>query len=166
MASYTVNKVILIGRLTRDPELRYTAKGTAVCNFGLATSRSWTTPEGETREDTEFHNIVAWAKLAEISGQILSKGRKTYISGRLQTRDWTGDDKIKRYRTEIIADEMIVLDSAPQKSSTQKQQAQTDQIKEEKSDNGKQADKPAGEEESEDKKDQSKQDVNPDDIPF
>ena len=109
MASYSVNKVILIGNLTRDPELRYTAKGTPVCSFSIATSRSWTTPDGESREDTEFHNIVAWSKLAEICGNLLHKGRKVYASGRLQTRDWQPEDGVKRYKTEIVIDEMIAL---------------------------------------------------------
>ena len=112
MASYSVNKVILIGNLTRDPELRYTAKGTPVCSFSIATSRSWTTPDGESREDTEFHNIVAWSKLAEICGNLLHKGRKVYASGRLQTRDWQPEDGVKRYKTEIVIDEMIALGGA------------------------------------------------------
>ena len=117
MASYSVNKVIIIGNLTRDPELRYTPKSTPVCSFGVATSRNWTSPDGESRENTEFHNIVAWAKLAEICANLLHKGRKVYLSGRLQTRDWQGEDGVKRYRTEIVIDEMIAL-GAPTASQT------------------------------------------------
>jgi len=107
----SLNKVSLIGNLTRDPELRYTPQGTAVCTFGLATNRQWTTDTGEKKEDVEFHRIVTWNKLAEICAQLLKKGRKTFIEGRLQTRSWTGDDNVKRNQTEIVASEMILLDS-------------------------------------------------------
>ena len=89
---------MLIGNLTRDPELRYTPSGTAVCSFGLATNRSWTPSDSsERREETEFHRIVAWNKLAELCSQLLSKGRKVYIEGRLQTRSWEGQDGAKKY---------------------------------------------------------------------
>lgn len=107
----SLNKVELIGNLTRDPELRYTPQGTAVCTFGLATNRSWTTEAGEKREEAEFHRIVTWNKLAEICSQLLTKGRKTYIEGRLQTRSWTGQDGAQRNATEIVASDMIILDS-------------------------------------------------------
>lgn len=107
----SLNKVTLIGNLTRDPELRYTPQGTAVCSFGVATNRQWTTDTGEKKEDVEFHNVVAWNKLAEICAQILSKGRKVYVEGRLSTNSWTGDDDVKRSRTEVVINEMIALDS-------------------------------------------------------
>lgn len=107
----SLNKVTLIGNLTRDPELRYTPQGTAVTSFGLATNRQWTTESGEKKEDAEFHNIVAWNKLAEICAQLLTKGRKVYVEGRLQTRSWEGEDKVKRTRTEIVISDMIILDS-------------------------------------------------------
>lgn len=107
----SLNKVTLIGNLTRDPELRYTPQGTAVCGFGIATNRQWTTETGEKKEDVEFHNVVAWNKLAEICSQILSKGRKVYVEGRLQTNTWTGDDDVKRSKTEVVINEMIALDS-------------------------------------------------------
>jgi single-strand DNA-binding protein len=107
----SLNKVTLIGNLTRDPELRYTPQGTAVCSFGVATNRQWSTETGEKKEDVEFHNVVAWNKLAEICSQILSKGRKVYVEGRLQTNTWTGDDDVKRSRTEVVINEMIALDS-------------------------------------------------------
>jgi len=106
----SLNKVELIGNLTRDPELRYTPQGTAVCTFGLATNRSWTTEAGEKREEAEFHRIVTWNKLAEICSQLLTKGRKVYIEGRLQTRSWTGQDGAQRTATEIVASDMIILD--------------------------------------------------------
>lgn len=107
----SLNKVTLIGNLTRDPELRYTPQGTAVCTFGVATNRQWTVESGEKKEDVEFHRVVAWNKLAEICAQLLAKGRKVYVEGRLQTRSWTGDDNVKRYQTEIVISEMILLDS-------------------------------------------------------
>lgn len=107
----SLNKVILIGNLTRDPELRYTPQGTAVCTFGIATNRQWTTDAGEKKEDAEFHRAVAWNKLAEICSQLLTKGRKVYVEGRLQTRSWTGQDGNQRTSTEIVINDMIILDS-------------------------------------------------------
>lgn len=107
----SLNKVELIGNLTRDPELRYTPAGTAVCTFGLATNRQWTTDAGEKKEDAEFHRIVAWNKLAELCSQLLAKGRKVYVEGRLQTRRWTGQDGQERTTVEIVINDMIILDS-------------------------------------------------------
>lgn len=107
----SLNKVLLIGNLTRDPELRYTAQGTAVCNFGLATNRYWVTESGEKKEETEFHRIVAWNKLAELCAQLLAKGRKVYVEGRLQTRTWTGADGAQRTTTETVISDMVILDS-------------------------------------------------------
>lgn len=107
----SLNKVQLIGNLTRDPELRYTPNGTAVCSFGLATNRSWKTDSGEKHDEAEFHNIVAWNKLAELCSQFLVKGRKVFVEGRLATRTWTGQDGAQRNRTEIVISDMILLDS-------------------------------------------------------
>lgn len=107
----SLNKVQLIGNLTRDPELRYTPQGTAVCTFGIATNRQWVTDAGEKKEDVEFHRVVAWNKLAEICSQLLVKGRKVYVEGRLQTRSWTGQDGAQRTTTEVVASDMIILDS-------------------------------------------------------
>jgi len=107
----SLNKVMLIGNLTRDPELRYTAQGTAVCNFGLATNRYWTTDAGEKKEDAEFHRVVSWNKLAELCSQLLAKGRKVYVEGRLQTRTWTGADGNQRTTTETVISDMVILDS-------------------------------------------------------
>ncbi len=107
----SLNKVMLIGNLGKDPELRYTTSGVAVATFSIATSESWKDQDGNTQEKTEWHNIVAWRKLAEICGEWLRKGKKVYIEGRLQTRSY--DDKntgAKKYITEIVADSMIMLD--------------------------------------------------------
>jgi len=113
MSSRSLNKVLLIGNLTRDPELRFTPQGTAVCTFDLATNRSWTTGEsGERNEQVEYHKVVAWSKLAEICSQLLKKGRKAFVEGRLQTREWTTQEGQKRKVTEIIIENMILLDSA------------------------------------------------------
>lgn len=111
MAVRSLNKVMLIGNLTRDPNLRYTPSNTAVCSFGIATNRSWSTEDGQLEERTDFHNLVAWAKLAEICDQILRKGDKVYVEGRLQTRDWKSDDGADRRVTEIVLDSMIKLGS-------------------------------------------------------
>lgn len=105
----SLNKVMLIGNLTRDPEMRYTPQGTAVCTFGVATNRSWTT-DGEKKEDVEFHNVVAWNKLAEICAQLLKKGRKVYVEGRLATRSWQGQDGAQKQRTEVVISDMVILD--------------------------------------------------------
>ncbi len=106
-----LNKAMIIGNLTRDPEAKTTPSGQAVTTFGVATNLVWTDQSGEKQKRVEFHNIVAWRKLAEICAQYLHKGSKVYIEGRLQTHDWEGQDGVKRYRTEIIAENMIMLDS-------------------------------------------------------
>ncbi len=111
MSSRSLNKVMLIGNLTRDPELRYTPQGTPVCTIGLATNRSWTDSNSQRQEETEFHRLVAWNKLAELCSQLLFKGRKIYVEGRLQTRNWTTQDGQERQTTEVVIDDMIVLDS-------------------------------------------------------
>jgi len=101
---------MLIGNLTRDPELRYLPNGTAVCTFGLATNRSWKDANGQVQEDAEFHNIVAWAKMGEICHQLLAKGMMIYIEGSLSTRSWEDESGTTKYKTEIRADEMKLLD--------------------------------------------------------
>lgn len=114
MSTRSLNKVQLIGNLTRDPELRYTPQGTAVCTIGMATNRTWVTESGEKREETEFHRIVSWNKLAELCSQLLFKGRRVYVEGRLQTRQWTGQDGQPRQATEIVIEDMLVLDNKRQ----------------------------------------------------
>jgi single-strand DNA-binding protein len=108
----SVNKVILIGNLGRDPEVRYTPSGSAVCNVTLATTRNWKSKEsGEKVEETEWHRIVFYDRLAEIAGEYLKKGRSIYVEGRLKTRKWTDKDGAEKYTTEVIAQEMNMLGS-------------------------------------------------------
>jgi single-strand DNA-binding protein len=102
---------MLIGNLTRDPELRYTPAGMAVVSFGLATNRVWVTKQGERKEDAQFHRIVAWNKLAELCSQLLSKGRRVYVDGRIQYRDFMDQENNKKQIAEIIIDDMIILDN-------------------------------------------------------
>ena len=107
----SLNKAMLIGNLTRDPEVRNTPSGQAVASFSIATNSVWTDQSGQKQKKAEFHNIVAWRRLAEICGQYLHKGSKIYIEGRIQTRDWTDQAGVKKYRTEIVAEEMQMLDN-------------------------------------------------------
>ena len=107
----SLNKVQLIGHTTADPELKYTPTGVAVCNFSVATNRQWTTDTGEKKEEADFHRLVAWNKLAEICGQLLKKGRKVYVEGRLSTRSWQDKDGQTKYMTEVVLSDMILLDS-------------------------------------------------------
>jgi len=113
MAGRSLNKVMLIGNLTRDPNLRFTPTSTAVCSFGIATNRSWTPADGgEKQERVDFHNIIAWSKLAEICGQLLHKGDKVYVDGRIQTRDWKTEEGVEKRITEIVIDNMMLLSSS------------------------------------------------------
>ena len=106
----SLNRAQLIGNLTRDPELKQIPGGQTVATFSVATNFTWTDANGQKQEKAEFHNVVAWRKLAEIVGQYMKKGTKVYVEGRIQTRDWEGEDGVKRYRTEIVADNIIMLD--------------------------------------------------------
>ncbi|HLD24315.1 MAG TPA: single-stranded DNA-binding protein [Patescibacteria group bacterium] len=182
MSSRSLNKVTLIGNLTRDPELRYTPTGAAVCTIGLATNRSWVTDSGEKKEETEFHRVVAWNKLAELCSQLLAKGRKVYVEGRLRTSAWQAQDGTQRTTTEIVIEDMILLDSkrpivseegapvaeanqAPPASAPQPSPGSSGKKKSEKKDEASQevtpADAPADPSTS-----SGQENVNPDDIPF
>jgi single-strand DNA-binding protein len=108
-----LNKVMIIGNLGKDPEMRFTANGSAVTNFNVAVSRQYSGTDGERREETEWFRVVAWNKLAEQCNQFLQKGRKVYVEGRLQTRSWDGQDGQKRYQTEVVANEVQFLDRGP-----------------------------------------------------
>lgn len=105
-----LNRATLIGNVTRDPEVRTTTNGQTVATFGVATNMVWTDTQGQKQQRAEFHNIVAWGKLADICKQYLNKGKKIYLEGRLQTREWEAQDATKKTRTEIVADNMIMLD--------------------------------------------------------
>jgi single-strand DNA-binding protein len=109
MAGGSVNKVILVGHLGRDPEVRYTPGGQAVANFTVATNDAWTDKSGQKQERTEWHRVVVWAKLAELCGEYLSKGRQVYLEGRLQTREWTNKEGAKQYTTEVVANQVVFL---------------------------------------------------------
>lgn len=113
-----INKVLLIGRLGTNPEVRYTTNGGAVANFNLATNESWTDKAGQKQERTEWHKVVVWGKMAELCGQYLTKGRQAYVEGRLQTREWTDKEGGKRYTTEIVAQNVQFLGGAGERPST------------------------------------------------
>lgn len=159
----SLNRVQLIGNLTRDPELRYTPSGTAVCSFSIATNRNWTTDTGEKKDEVEFHRIVAWAKLAEICSQFLTKGRKVFVEGRLQTRSWTGQDGTQKQTTEIVISDMILLDSRRETEQENGQEPPTPEPLE---------DKPQASKKSAKVKEEAvaeapiEEEVAPDDIPF
>lgn len=111
-----LNKVMVIGHLGRDPEMRYTPSGRPVTSFSVATSRNWTTADGERRSETEWFNVVAWGSLAEICNQYLKKGQQVYVEGRLQTRRWEDEEGNKRSSTELVAREMIMLSERREKA--------------------------------------------------
>jgi single-strand DNA-binding protein len=117
MASRSLNKVLLIGNLTRDPEVRYTATNTAVASFGIATNKTWKDANGEVKESTEFHNLVAWGKMAEICQQLLVKGMLVYIEGSLTTRSWEDDQGVTHYKTEVRVNDMILLNNKGKSAS-------------------------------------------------
>jgi single-strand DNA-binding protein len=171
MASRSLNRVILIGNLTRDPELKYTPSGTAVCTFGVATNRNWTTSDGSNKEEVQYHRIVAWQKLAELCAKILTKGRKVYLEGRITYRTFTGKDGQQRSVTEIVLDDFIVFGNGGKKvAETGDEEITANKEKTEEKSAEKVAE-PAEEEvpveETVDQPaNQNQEDVNPEDIPF
>lgn len=116
----SINKVILIGNLTRDPELRQTPNGQSVCTFGIATNRQWITKDGQSHNLAEFHEVVAWARLAEICHQFLRKGKLVYLEGYLKTRSWDTPEGVRKFKTEIIIQDMVMLDK--RKDSNEKEE--------------------------------------------
>jgi single-strand DNA-binding protein len=162
----SLNRVQLIGNLTRDPELRYTPSGTAVCSFSIATNRNWTTDSGEKKEEVEFHRIVAWNKLAELCSQFLTKGRKVFVEGRLTTRSWTAQDGTQKQTTEIIINDMILLDNRRPGG----EEAPREEVQEEVGEDEPKAKAPAKKAAKEKKEPvqeaPSEDEVAPDDIPF
>jgi len=165
----SLNKALIVGNLTRDPEMRYTPNGQAVCSFGVATNRRWRNKDGNLQEQAEFHNLVAWGKLAEIVTQIFHKGSRIYAEGRLQTRSWEGQDGAKRQRTEIVLENFIPLTP---KGATPAAEGEIEEFpapgkakKEEKPAPKKTAEKkPSKKAEKEEKTDE--EEINLDDIPF
>lgn len=153
----SLNKVQLIGHTTADPELKYTPTGSAVCNFSIATNRQWTTETGEKKEEADFHRCVAWNKLAEICGQLLKKGRKIYVEGRLSTRSWQDKDGQTKYMTEVVLSDMILLDSKGANEAVETGSAQEDFNV---------PDDTQVEKESPKKESKVKEEVASDDIPF
>jgi single-strand DNA-binding protein len=157
MSSRSLNRIVLIGNLTRDPELKYTPTGTSVCTFGIATNRSWTTNDGQTKEDVQYHRVVAWQKLAELCGKLLNKGRKVFVEGRMTYRTFTGKDGIQRTIAEIVLNDFIVFGDGrriTENNETEKkvETTQSNEVVSEK---------------TESKKEETKDEtVNPDDIPF
>lgn len=168
----SLNRVQLIGNLTRDPELRYTPTGTAVCSFGIATNRSWTTDAGEKRDEADFHRIVAWNKLAELCSQFLTKGKKVYVEGRLTTRNWNAQDGTQKSTTEVIISDMILLDSLGRRSenpapANEEARSEEEPVAEKPSKGTKSAKPKKEENETQVTEEEPAQDeVAPDDIPF
>ncbi len=163
MASRSLNRVILIGNLTRDPELKYTPNGTAVCTFGVATNRSWTTADGTVKEDVQYHRIVAWQKLAELCGKLLSKGKKVYLEGRLTYRTFTGKDGQERSITEIVLDDFIVFGDGRKTIGLANDEEKEEPEKKTKDNYKKELDNDKEEKTEEKNMDEN---VNADDIPF
>ena len=151
MASRSLNRIVLIGNLTRDPELKYTPAGTAVCTFSIATNRSWTSSDGQAKEEVQYHRVVAWQKLAELCGKLLNKGRKVFAEGRMTYRTFTGKDGILRTIAEIVLDDFIVFGEGRKMTET----VETDKKVERISVSEEAKPEPSKEET-----------VNPDDIPF
>ncbi len=157
MSSRSINKVVLLGNLTRDPELKYTPAGTAVCTFGIATNRAWTTADGQTKEEAQYHRIVAWQKLAELCSKLLTKGRKVYLEGRITYREYTDKNGQQRNITEIVLDDFIVFGDGKRSESGE----------EETHSSSKQVESPSHDEaESAPAQTPADEDVNPEDIPF
>jgi single-strand DNA-binding protein len=153
----SLNKVLLIGNLTRDPELKYTPNGSAVCQFSVATNREWKDSQGQEKSETMFHRVVAWSKLAEIIPQFTMKGSKVFVEGRIVNRTWKDKTGVDHYITEIVANEVIVLDNKKREQATNTEVQS--EVPEPES-------KPKTEEPTEEPKGKSKEDVNSDDIPF
>jgi single-strand DNA-binding protein len=160
---FSLNRAQIVGNLTRDPELRSTPNGQSVCSFGVATNRRWKDKDGNNQDSTEFHDIVAWGKLAEIVSQILHKGNKLYIEGRLQTQRWEGQDGSKRNKTEIIMENFIALTpkGATEEHHSDTQAPTIEDFPSEKAETNKETPKPAKKEDTE-----PADEINLDDIPF
>ncbi|MFA6024386.1 MAG: single-stranded DNA-binding protein [Candidatus Gracilibacteria bacterium] len=154
--AFSLNRAQIIGNVTRDPEVRQTSGGQSVASFAVATNSTWVDKMGQKQEKAEFHNVVAWGKLAEICQAYVKKGRKLYVEGRMQTRDWDGEDGVKRYRSEIVAENLILLDrsGAPESGVTYDRESNSSAVKGQQDDSAVVASAPVEEE------------VSLDDLPF
>jgi len=183
MSSRSLNKIMIVGNLTRDPELKYTPSGTAVCTFGVATNRSWTTTDGTIKEEVQYHRVVAWQKLAELCGKLLNKGRKVYLEGRMTYRTFIGRDNLQRTIAEIVLDDFIVFgdgrrpvpegetvkETPPEtseESAVEEPSAQPPTSKASGKQNNGKTSEVLHKEEKKTKKDEAKEDIDPNDIPF
>jgi single-strand DNA-binding protein len=169
MSSRSINKVTILGNLTRDPELKYTPNGAPVCTFGVATNRTWTTAEGQIKEDVQYHKIVAWNKVAELCGKLLSKGKKVYVEGRLSYRSYVGKDGQQKAVTEIVLEDFIVFNGARRTMEEPPKEEIKQDIKEEKETKPKKEGtkkKNESEEKKEETADEEDEIIDPDDIPF
>jgi len=162
---FSLNRAQIVGNLTRDPEIRYIPSGQAVTSFSVATNRRWKDKDGSQQDQTEFHNVVAWGKLAEIANQYLKKGNKVYLEGRMQTRTWDGQDGTKRNRTEIVTENMIFLTpkGAPIEHDDIPTEVKIEEIPDEKPNPTASDKKPVKKEE---KVEDNLDEINLDDIPF
>lgn len=163
-----LNRAMILGNATRDAELRTTPNGKSVASFAVATNRRWSDREsGETREEVQFHEVVAWGKLGEIADMIVKKGTKVYVEGRLQTRSWEGQDGAKREKTEIIADNIIGLSPRAESAGSSDFQSKSSDSSEVKPDEPKEESKPKDESHSASKEaSRDEEEINLDDIPF
>lgn len=178
MPSKSLNKVILLGNLTRDPELKYTPNGTAIATFSVATNRNWTTSEGQQKEEVQYHRIVAWQKLAELCGKILTKGKKVYLEGRLTYRNYTTKDGQQKTAAEIILDDFIVFNGGKKGTETFQEEQKNETSSNESSEKNQPEEKNLETSSEEDyinqssssnasASDKNKEEIiNPDDIPF
>jgi single-strand DNA-binding protein len=161
----TLNRVQLIGRLGGDPELRHTGTGLPVATFSIATNRQWPGKDGTLQEETEWHTIVAWDKLAQICSEHLTRGRLVYIEGRIHTRSWEANGQ-KQYKTEIVATDMLILDSRPSAETQDLQQQATTASRPRRADAGAQTAVASGSRQSRTASVAALEDTDPDDLPF
>lgn len=166
---FSLNRAQIVGNLTRDPEMRYTPNGQGVCNFSVATNRRWKDKDGNNQEQTEFHNAVAWGKLAEFASQWLHKGNRVYVEGRLQTRNWESQDGSKKNRTEIVVENFIPLTPKGEASNNSFSANDSGDVEEfpiKKEETEKPKEKSKKEKETSDSDDSGLEEINLDEIPF
>ena len=163
---FSLNRAQIVGNVTRDPELRYTPNGQAVCSFSVATNRRWRDKDGNNQEQAEFHNIVAWGKVAELMGQLTHKGTKIYVEGRLQTRSWEGQDGNSRNRTEIVMEDFIVFTPKGATGPSADSVPDTKEQAEISSDEKKSEIKEKTKDKKEAKEEPAEDEINLDEIPF